>query len=63
MLGYTEIVRILAPLADNPNARNSFGKSPLDYAKKSGNQEMVKILAPFADNRNVWHFYFLMLKK
>ena len=45
--GYTEIVKILAPLTDNPNAPNEEGETPIYWAARHGSTEIVKILAPF----------------
>ena len=42
--GRTEIVKILAPLTDNPNASNKHGKTPIEVAK---NKEIRKILRSF----------------
>ena len=39
-----EIVKILAPLTDNPNAPDKYGKTPIDLAK---NQEIVNILKAY----------------
>ena len=44
--GYTEIVKILAPLIGNPNAPNKFGKTPIYWAACNGYTEIVKFLAP-----------------
>ena len=49
----TEIVKILAPLTNNPNApdgRN--GETPIHRAAENGHTEIVKILAPLTDNPN-----------
>ena len=48
-----EIVKILAPLTDNPNAPNIDGKTPIYWAAKRGHIEIVKILAPLTENPNV----------
>ena len=50
--GYSEIVKILAPLTDNPNAPNNRGETPIYWAAKNGYIEIVKILAPLADKLN-----------
>ena len=50
--GHTEIVKILAPLTDNPNAPNKYGETPIHKAAKNGHREIVKILALFTDNPN-----------
>ena len=42
--GYTEIVKILAPLTDNPNAPNNNGDTPISVAK---NAEIVRFLQSF----------------
>ena len=44
------IVKILAPLTDNPNAPNIFGLTPIYRAACMGQTEIVKILAPLTDN-------------
>ena len=51
--GHTEIVKILAPLTDNPNAPNNNGETPIHEAAYIGHAEIVKILAPLTDNPNV----------
>ena len=50
--GHTEIIKILAPLADNPNAPDKNGRTPLYYAALLGQTEVVKILAPLTENPN-----------
>ena len=42
--GHTEIVKILAPLTENPNAPNREGETPMDIAE---NEEIKEILASF----------------
>ena len=42
----TEMVKILAPLTDNPNAPNEDGETPIHEAAFYGHTELVKILAP-----------------
>ena len=51
--GHTEIVKVLAPLTDNPNAPNKWGTTPIRWAVQNGHQEIVKILAPF--DRQIIH--------
>ena len=51
-MGYTEIVKILVPLTDNPNAPDKAGETPIFWAARNGHTEIVKILAPFIDNSN-----------
>ena len=48
-----EIVKILAPLTDNPNAPDIDGDTPIHGTALEGHTEIVKILAPLADNPNV----------
>ena len=48
----TEIVKILAPLTDNPNAPDTFGDIPIIVAAANGLTEIVKILASLSDNPN-----------
>ena len=47
---HTKIVKILAPLMNNPNAPNDDGETPIDWAAENGHTEIVKILAGFTDN-------------
>ena len=47
-----EMVKILAPLTDNPNAPDEDGDTPINWAAYKGHTEMVKILAPLTDNPN-----------
>jgi len=48
----TEIIKILAPLTDNPNAPTETGRTPLHQAALYGHTEIVKILAPLTNNPN-----------
>ena len=48
----TEIVKILAPLTDNPNAPNKDGNTPIHWAARNRHTEIVKILAPLTNNPN-----------
>ena len=50
--GHTEIVKILAPLTDNPNAPDKSGETSIYWAAQNGHTEIVKILAPLTDNPN-----------
>ena len=45
-----EIVKILAPLTDNPNAADIDGKTPVFIATQFGHTEIVKILTPMTEN-------------
>ena len=47
-----EIVKILAPLTDNPNAPDKFGWTPIHGAASQGLVEIVQILAPLVNNSN-----------
>ena len=47
--GCTEIVKILAPLRDNPNAPNKTGVTPYEVAK---NEEIRGILENFKTSKN-----------
>ena len=53
----TEIVKILAPLTDNPNAKDNSGFTPISRAASNGQSEIVKILAPLTDNPNAPNNY------
>ena len=50
--GHIDIIKILAPLTDNPNCPNKDGYTPINLAAKNGHTEIVKILAPLTDNPN-----------
>ena len=50
--GCTEIVKILAPLTDNPNAPSKNGNTPIYWAAHDGHIEIVKFLAPLSENAN-----------
>ena len=50
--GYAEIVKILAPLTDNPNTPDKYGVTPIYRAAYLGHTEIVKILAPLTGNPN-----------
>ena len=50
--GYTEIVKILAPLSDNPNGPNEVEITPIFYAAMFRHPEIVKILAPLTGYSN-----------
>ena len=50
--GHTEIVKILAPLTDNPNAPDEDGWTPIHRAADNGHIEIVKILVPLTENPN-----------
>ena len=39
-------------MTDNPNAPDSYGRTPMYWAAKNGHTEIVKILAPLTDNPN-----------
>ena len=58
--GNTEIVKILAPLTDNPNAAPVWndGQTPIYWAAVRGHTEIVKILAALTDNPNASSDYF-----
>ena len=45
--GYTEIVKILAPLTDNPNAQDEDGTTPIHWATFNGHKEIIKILESY----------------
>ena len=48
----TEIIKILAPLTDNPNTPNDYGDTPISWAAYKGYTEIVKILVSLTDNPN-----------
>ena len=47
-----EMLKILAPLTNNPNAPMNNGDTPIHVAAFNGHTEIVKILAPLTDNPN-----------
>ena len=47
-----EIVQILAPLTENPNARYGCGSTPIHWAACYGHTKIVKILVPLTHNPN-----------
>ena len=52
ILGSADIVEILAPLCDNPNAPNPEGWTPILVATNFGRTDIVQILAPLTENPN-----------
>ena len=63
--GFTDYVKILTPLTDNPNAPDEYGNTPIilavrnaqrqgvyTYPRECRHTEIVKILAPLTDNPN-----------
>ena len=47
-----QLVKILAPLTDNPNASDVERITPIHFAAHHGHTEIVKILAPWTNNPN-----------
>ena len=45
--GKLEVIKILAPLTDNPNSRDELGETPMDCAVRAGHSEVVKFLKTF----------------
>ena len=50
--GNMEIVKILTPLTNDPNAHFTTGSTPIQKAVILGNADMVRILAPLCKNPN-----------
>ena len=50
--GDIDIVKILAPLTDNPNAPDKYGNTPIHKAAQYGHTEIIKILGPLTDKPN-----------
>ena len=46
----SEVIKVLAPLSDNPNEPNSDWETPIYAAAKNGHVEVIEVLAPLADN-------------
>ena len=42
-----EIVKIIAPLTENPNAPSKNGETPINIAAQNGHTEIVKILSQY----------------
>ena len=53
----TKIIKIIAPLMDNPNSPNASGSTPILLSALNGHTEIVKILAPLTDNPNASNKY------
>ena len=56
-LASAELVEIMAPLFDNPNAPDRDGNPPIYWAAVKGHTEIVKILVPLTDNPNAGNHY------
>ena len=57
---HTEIVKILAPLTDNPILMlqiSTYVRTPIYKAAQYGRKEIFKILAPLTDNPNAPNNY------
>ena len=52
---YTEVVKILAPLVDNPNVQNLYGCTSLQVAAEEGYTDIFKLLASRVENPNAPH--------
>ena len=50
--GFTDYVKILAPLIGNPNTPDKYGCTPIYWAAWNGYTEIIKILAPLTNNPN-----------
>ena len=53
--GNIEIVKLLAPLMDNPNSPNINGETPIDVAVQNYDlkrDEIIQFLLPFVNNNN-----------
>ena len=48
----SEIIGIMAPLIEYPNAPGKRGNTSIHWAAHKGHTEIVKILAPLTDNPN-----------
>ena len=48
--GKVEVIKILAPLTDNPNPRDEDGKTPIELAISCGHSEVVKLLKTFQES-------------
>ena len=52
-----QVVRVLAPLTQNPNAPDKNGRTPIFEGARRGYTEIVKILAPLTENPNASDIY------
>ena len=57
-----EIVKIIAPLTDNPNAPDEYGNTPIFWSTFNGHKEIAKILASLIkiDSFNEEEYYTLL---
>ena len=49
--GYTEIFKFLAPLTDNPNPPNKFGRTPYAVAGSMTKKDIQKLLQTYETSR------------
>lgn len=52
-LGHVEIINILAPFANNANAKDTEENTPFDVASIYGHSEVVKFLLLIANDRSL----------
>ena len=50
--GYDEIIKILAPLSENPNASDHTGTTPINNATYRGFTSTVRLLMNYVENPN-----------
>ena len=41
---HVEIIKVLAPFTDNPNAPDSKGWTPINVAAKNNHEEVIKLI-------------------
>ena len=51
-----EMVKILAPLTERPNAPDRYGRTPIYYAAGNGHTEIVRTLSPLTEKPNAPNF-------
>ena len=52
-MGAVEVVKFLAPLANDLNVTSSIGWNAIHYAALDGHIEIIKFLAPLMDEPNI----------
>ena len=50
--GYVDVIKVLAPLTENPNAANVEGRTPILQAALYGHTNIIEFLAPLTKSPN-----------
>ena len=54
--GNINIVKVLAPLIENPNAPPPLGRTPIHWAAYYGHLDVIKFVAPLTENPNAPYY-------